>query len=68
MPAAPGPAPAGPLARGIGEDSNRGAPGPALDIGACMGGASRCCEGNDEGAAVVREKGRTRTGAIAGED
>jgi len=67
-PAVPGPAAAGPLARGIAEDSNLGAPGPALDMGARMGGASRCCEGNDEGAAVARGKGRTRTGAIADED
>jgi hypothetical protein len=48
MPATPAPAAAGPPPCGIAEDSN-------------LGGASRCCEGNDEGAAVAREKGRTRT-------
>jgi len=45
-----------------------GATGLALDRGARIGGGSRCCEGNEDGAAVARENGRDRTGAIAGDD
>ena len=68
MPTAPGAAAAGPPARGIAGGSNLGAMGLALDRGARIGGAARCCEGNDDGAAVARENGRARAGAIADGD